>query len=489
MIQPASSLFLQRCLRHAESRPSHKAVISAAVELDYTQLAQRIGTGAGYLQGHGVGPQATVGVAIADEVEHLVATLSLLAVGARQIALGSYESPAMRADLAQRVGLTHLLRGGRDKGDVPCVHDIPWPGAACAPERETIAHDGATVLLRTSGTTAQPNIIAFHERELALQAERDPGYAGDRLLRLASIEHNNSRRHRLYCVWNGGTNVFFDSRRNDLIEFILNTRVTCLYISRMHVEGLVQLDGAERLRDVRIVSAGSPIPRRIRAALEARVSPHVFVRYGATETGVVTVAGPGEHGEDANCGKPLAGVDLRITDDDGADLPHGQAGRIAIRVPGMACGYLDNPQQTAGRFRDGWFFPGDLGRLTPDGRLIVLGRADDMIIMNGLNIFPREIETVLESHPGIAGAVAFPLESRVHGQIPVAAVELADPAGPTPAELLRWTKGLLGLKAPRKIACVATLPRNSQGKIMVAELRPLFAVRETGASVSPHQPS
>lgn len=464
-------------------------MVSATVELDYTQLARRVTAGAGFLRARGIDHRATVGVAIRDEVEHLVATLSLLALGSRQIALASYESPATRDDLARRVGLTHRLTDwlthplhpdidGVD-GDGPGAwQDIAWgdsgqlPGAP-APPAEAPGQAEATVFLRTSGTTAKPNIIGFGERDLALQADSNREYAADRLLRLASIEHNNSRRHRLYCVWNGGTNVFFDSRQADLVAFMLEKHVTCLYLSRVHAEGLADLKDADRLRDVRVLISGSAIPLRTRKALEARVTPRVFVRYGATETGVITAAGPDEQGGENDCGRPLAPVAVRITDAEGRDLPAGQTGLIGVRTPGMATGYLDNPAQTAERFRGGWFFPGDLGLLDGDGRLTVLGRQDAMIIMNGLNIFPREIETVLESHPAVRTAVAFPLASRIHGQIPVAAVELVDEAQLQGAELLAWARPRLGLKCPRRIACVAGLPRNSQGKVLVAELRRL----------------
>jgi long-chain acyl-CoA synthetase len=484
MLRSTNRLFLQRCLGHADARPAHKAVVSATVELDYTQLAARVTAGAAYLQARGINRWSTVGVAIRDEVEHLVATLSLIALGTRQIALASYEPAAGRADLARRVGLTHRLHDDQ-AGETGNWRDIAWPDSgrlpAAPPPPEGWDAPEATVFLRTSGTTAKPNIIGFRESDLALQAESNPEYAGDRLLRLATIEHNNSRRHRLYCVWNGGTNVFFDSRQPDLVDFVLEKGVTCLYLSRVHAEGLAGLKGADRLRDVRILVGGSAIPLRTRKMLEERVSPRVFVRYGTTETGVVATAGPGGQAVENDCGRPLAPVAIRITDDRCRDLPAGHTGRIGVRAPGMATGYLDNPAQTAERFREGWFFPGDLGRIETDGRLTVLGRQDHMIIMNGLNIFPREIETVLESHPAVRAAAAFPLESRVHGQIPVAAVELAEPARLEAVELLAWARPLLGLKSPRRIACVPELPRNSQGKVLVAELRclPAFSRQAT----------
>ena len=126
------------------------------------------------------------------------------------------------------------------------------------------------------------------------------------------------------------------------------------------------------------------------------------------------------------------------------------------------------------RFRDGWFYPGDVGTLRRDGQLIVQGRRDDMIVLNGLNIFPAEIERVLEGHPAVVEAAALPLPSMVHGQIPVAAVVLRAGEGVTGAELRRYCHQHLGLRTPRRVLVLAQLPKNSQGKTVRRDLVAAF---------------
>jgi long-chain acyl-CoA synthetase len=140
----------------------------------------------------------------------------------------------------------------------------------------------------------------------------------------------------------------------------------------------------------------------------------------------------------------------------------------------MASGYVDNPQQSALRFRDGWFYPGDLGLLRGDGQLVVQGRHDDMIVLNGLNIFPAEIERVLERHPAVAEAAALPLASLVHGQIPVAAVVLRPGEEVSAADLRRYCHQQLGLRAPRRVLVIERLPKNSQGKTVKKDLVACF---------------
>jgi acyl-coenzyme A synthetase/AMP-(fatty) acid ligase len=140
----------------------------------------------------------------------------------------------------------------------------------------------------------------------------------------------------------------------------------------------------------------------------------------------------------------------------------------------MATGYLDNPQQTSHRFHDGWFYPGDTGCIKADGQLLVYGRKDDMIILNGINIFPSEIEIVLESHPAVANAIAVALTSQIHGQIPVAAVQLKQGNSTNVDELMIYAREKLVLRYPRRILILDTLPRNKQGKLLRQEVRALF---------------
>lgn len=454
------------------------AVVAAGIELDYAALLHRVDQGAAFLATRGIGRGATVGLTIRDEVEHLIASLSLFALGARQITLASHDQPDMRRDLAGRAGVTHRLI------DDPAFDDgaaLAWTaGETSATLSFTPAGSGGRLFLRTSGTTGKTNILDFSETQIGLQAERHREYADERLLRLAGIEHNNSKRHRLYALWNGGTNIFFDNRDPDLIGFIRAARVSCLDVSRMHAEGLPHLKGADQLAALKIRTGGSAVPWPTRDAIERAVSRNLYVRYAASETGAIAMALPGEHDADECSGRPVAGVEVRIVDSSGAELPPGQVGQIGIRAPGMAERYHDNAEQSAERFRDGWFYPGDVGYRRADGQVVVQGRADEMIIMNGLNIFPKEIEAVLESHPQVRCAAAVAIESRIHGNIPVAAVELSEDAAIAGAELIRWAHPQLGLRAPKRIVVVPALPRNSQGKITRRDLIPLFAAKRPG---------
>jgi acyl-CoA synthetase (AMP-forming)/AMP-acid ligase II len=277
-------------------------------------------------------------------------------------------------------------------------------------------------------------------------------------------------------VWAGGCNVFRPPHA-PLVEFVLAQGVTCLDISRMHAADLAASPDAPRLHGIKLRTGGSAVPFGLRHALQQRVTRQLYVRYAASECGAISMALPDEHDADESSGRPLPGVELQVVGSDGHPLPSGESGEIRLRAPGMASGYIDDPAQSARRFRDGWFYPGDAGLLRGDGQLVVQGRSDDMIVLNGLNIFPAEIERVLERHAAVAEAAALPLASTVHGQIPVAAVVLRPGQGVSASELRRWSHQQLGLRAPRRVLVLDALPKNSQGKTVKKDLVQQFELK------------
>ena len=462
--------FIAQLQHHAEQVVT-PAVVTETGSLTYRDLLTRVEAVAASLAELGIGAGTRVGLLVPDETDHLVSSLALLAVGAEHITLASHDSPALRATIADRVQASVVLVAeGHDTPAGPAR--IQWPPAPAFGSHQ-LSGDGK-VLLKTSGTTGDMNLVAFTGQMIALQAARHPEYGTERLLRLAAIEHNNSKRHRLYCVWQGGTNVFRPSGEMDIASFCRRHAVTCLDISRMHASDLAARGDREALVGVRLRTGGSAVPIDVRRAIEANVTRALYVRYAATECGAIAMALPGSHDDDEPVGRPLAGVELEIVDDDDAPLPSGSIGHIRLRAPGMAAGYLDGGSETNARFRDGWFWPGDVGLIRADGALVVKGRRDDRMLLNGLNIFPVEIERVLERHPAVAVAAALPFVSSVHGQIPVAAVELRPGADTTPAELQAYAREHLALRSPRRVLILGALPRNSQGKIVRREIATLF---------------
>ncbi|MEL7486707.1 MAG: AMP-binding protein, partial [Pseudomonadota bacterium] len=174
-------------------------------------------------------------------------------------------------------------------------------------------------------------------------------------------------------------------------------------------------------------------------------------------------------------GFALPGVDLRITDDQGAPVPAGETGNVDTRGPNVFKGYWRMPEKTAETFRNGdWLITGDLGFMDEDGRLTLVGRAKDLIIAGGYNIYPKEIESALDAVDGVkeSAVVGVPHGDMGEGVI---AVLIADEAGPpTDAALAAALETLARFKRPRRTFFVDDLPRNAMGKVQKQILRERF---------------
>jgi long-chain acyl-CoA synthetase len=173
-------------------------------------------------------------------------------------------------------------------------------------------------------------------------------------------------------------------------------------------------------------------------------------------------------------GPPIPQVELRILDERGNALPPGAVGEIVARGPNVMQGYLNRPAETAEVLRDGWYHTGDLGHADEDGYYYIVDRKTDLILVGGLNVYPREVELVLGGHPAVAEAAVIGIPDPVRGEAPKAFVILRNGQDISTAELLQWCRQrLANYKVPRSIAVVPDLPRTVTGKILKAEIRSL----------------
>jgi acyl-coenzyme A synthetase/AMP-(fatty) acid ligase len=283
-------------------------------------------------------------------------------------------------------------------------------------------------------------------------------------MRYASIEHNNSKRHRLYCFLQGGTNVFRSPSVHGLTKKDLaRSSSSRVDIARSHFSSL--LNSTERFQlpaEIAITVAGSPLPSPLRAAFQESVTENLLVRYGSTETGTISIAGPQDHTVEGAVGKPLPGVVVDISS---------ELAPIRVKTPGMATGYFDATPEQSASFDQDWFLPGDLGLLSENGHIIIVGRNGEAFTLDGVNIFPRDIESMLATNPAILEAVVVKKESAFHDGIPIAFVRLSPQASVSEIELLNWSREKMGLAGPRQILFVDQFPTTDQGKIDLRALR------------------
>jgi long-chain acyl-CoA synthetase len=224
------------------------------------------------------------------------------------------------------------------------------------------------------------------------------------------------------------------------------------------------------------VSGGAGLPVPLLEAFEKAFGAEVHEGYGLTETApTVTFNHVGEPVRPGTVGRALWGVDVEIADSLVDDrimmLGAGELGEIVVRGHNLFKGYLGNPEATSSVVVDGWFRTGDLGTKDEDGVVTIVDRKKDMIVRNGYNVYPREVEDVLMRHPAVAQAAVFGVPDPLHGQEVHAAVVLAPGASATAPEILNFTRErIAAYKYPRVVHLHQTLPTGASGKLLKREL-------------------
>jgi fatty-acyl-CoA synthase len=208
----------------------------------------------------------------------------------------------------------------------------------------------------------------------------------------------------------------------------------------------------------------------------ARTFPRASIvsAYGQTETAGATtlLKGTDATRKLGSVGKPMLGVELRLVDDDGVDVPNDQVGEIVYRGPMLMSGYLGKDEASREAFTGGWFHSGDLARRDDEGYLYIVDRKKDLIVSGGENVYPAEIERVLLDHAAVADAAVVGVPHARWIETPVAFVVLVDGATASEGELVDHCRAqLAGYKKPSRVIFVERLPRNAGGKIMRRELR------------------
>ena len=196
--------------------------------------------------------------------------------------------------------------------------------------------------------------------------------------------------------------------------------------------------------------------------------------YGLSETSpVASFNHPDKVRKPGSVGTPVEGVEMRLVDGDGNDVPPGEVGEIAIRGHNVMKGYWGKPEATAEAIPDGWFRTGDMGRVDSDGYYYIVDRKKEMIIRGGFNVYPREIEEVLHEHPAVAEAAVVGIPHPELGEEVGAAVALKPGASATEDELRAFVKQrVAAYKYPRRVWLVDELPKGPTGKILRREVRP-----------------
>lgn len=221
------------------------------------------------------------------------------------------------------------------------------------------------------------------------------------------------------------------------------------------------------------------MPVEVMAAFEERFGVYTMEGYGPTEAAPI-VSVNRLHGQRkvGSVGLPLPGVEVRVVDDDGTVLGTGEVGELAVRGPNVMLGYWKAPEATAETVVDGWLLTGDMASIDEDGYIYIVDRKKDMIIVGGMNVYPREVEDIIYSLPQIAECAVVGVPSKVKGEDVVAYVSLKEGEMLTPTEIIEFCRRQLApFKVPREVVIEAELPKSPIGKVLRREVRQMARLR------------
>jgi long-chain acyl-CoA synthetase len=474
--------------------PDVCAVVCDGRRRSYAELARRCRKLAGALYGLGLREGDRVAVVSLNSDRYLELYLTVPAAGLVLVPVNSRLAAAeMQAILADS-GASMAFTDADYLGTAGVSRELKLPGdyedlIAGAPERplgEAVSEDDAAVLFYTSGTTGVAKGATHTHRSLVTSGlhlmATWPFDAQTRWLVASPMFHTGGTIAMLATVWAGGTHVIMPSFKPDAaLDLIEVEAVThTLLVPTMLAATVTEQEARPRdISSLRYLSHGaSPIAsetlRRAHAAFPAAEFLHV---YGTTEATPITTLLPHEERVigtplDRSCGQPAIGVELRIVDKTGHELPRGQVGEIVVRTPSLMAAYWNKSMETAEVVDpDGWYHTGDLGYQDAQAYLYLVDRAKDMIVSGGENIYSTEVENALAAHPSVSEAAVFGVPDERWGETVFAVVVTGQQISQDEL-MLHCRRHIAGFKVPRQIELrTDPLPKSAAGKVLKRELR------------------
>jgi malonyl-CoA/methylmalonyl-CoA synthetase len=461
----------------------------------YADIVDLSGKLASLLQAQGLKPGDRVAVQVAKSVQAIALYLATVRAGAVFLPLNTAYTRAevgyFLEDAQPTVFVCSSKREAEFAGIEARVLTLDGDaGGSLMPAAESMAaefvnvergpHDLAAILY-TSGTTGLSKGAMLSHDNLLSNALTLVDYwrftASDVLLHALPIFHT----HGLFVATNiimicGGSMIFLPRFDVDAMIEQLPQATSLMGVPTFYTRLLADARfDRELVAHMRLfVSGSAPMLAETHAQFEATTGHRILERYGMTETNMNTSNPYDGERRAGSVGFPLPGVDVKITDpENGATLAQGETGMIEVRGPNVFLGYWRKPEKTALELRDnGFFISGDMGKIDADGYVHILGRAKDLVISGGYNIYPKQIETEIDALDGVTESAVFGIPDPDLGEVVAAAVVLEAGAALDQEHILDALRPLLArFKLPRKLVLLDELPRNAMGKVQKNILR------------------
>ncbi len=489
---------------HAANTPDKPAIIGGARSFTFAELDRRVDRLAHGLRARGFGRGQSVILMLHNSIELVEMSLAAARMGARAVAISWRSTSAELSYLANHSGASALLT---DPELVPVVRGaeisdalrrnvfVRGPGVDGAVAVDSLydarttpfvaeagSEDDAAVVIYTSGPTGRPKgAVRKFPKDTLPAAFRfigsTPMRCDDVHLVTCPLYHSTAFGFLTLSHILGCTVVLMDEfKPRTFLELVARHRVTSTAVVPTMLHRVLALGDDELrgfdARSLRLVFAGgAPLPGPLAIEFMDRFGDILFNFYGATETGLVTLATPDDlRAAPGTIGRPLPGNDIRLLDDEGR--PTTGTGELFVKNNFLVAGYHNDEGATRDSMRDGYFSVGDLARRDHGGRYFIDGRKRDMIISGGTNVYPAEVEGVLEAHPELAEVAVVGVPDPEWGERVRAFVVRRPPSQIDEGTLKLWTKErLAGPKVPRDFVFLDALPRNPTGKVLKRDLR------------------
>jgi fatty-acyl-CoA synthase len=505
---------------HGANSPDKTALLWRDRRVTYGQLDDRMNRVAVGLQRRGFRRNTSVVIMMRNRPEFLEVQAGAGRLGAAAVSVSWRSTAAELVYLAQHCGakaivfeadLWHVVEQAKKSLPAIAAKDFIVVGGE-APgcgryEEDLLASHGtalhvesnveedAAVVIYTSGTTGKPKgaVRKFPKDMMHASMQfigETPMRTDDIHLVTCPLYHSTAFGFLAFTALLGGTSVLMDEFKPELFlqlverHGVTTSAVVPTILHRVMALGPAVLDKYD-VRTVRgIFTVGAPLPAPLGTQVMDHFGDVLFNCYGATETGLVTMAKPADLRAAPGCiGKALPGNEVRLLNDRGVEVAPGEVGELYARNKMLVAGYHNDSDSTRASMKEGFFSVGDLARRDRDGRFFIEGRKRDMIISGGVNVYPAEVEAVIESNPEVAEAAVVGVDDPEWGERVRAFVVKRPGSSLDDGALKVWCRDRLGgAKVPRDFVFLDVLPRNPTGKVLKRELR---AVAATATAPSP----
>ncbi|ADV47258.1 long-chain-fatty-acid--CoA ligase [Nitratifractor salsuginis] len=499
--------FYEVVFDHGRRHPRRKALFVGEKTIRYGELLKKVDAFAGTLHHLGIEPEDRVALFMRNSWEFIVAVLAISKVGGITVPINTFLKADELSYILEDSGAKILIASAVHE---KVVHDsiagekmerIIWEGGLrladeknlsfeealsqnlqCKPVMRTL--DDLAVFFYTSGTTGKPKGAMLSYKNILSNAE-----SGSRLLHITHRDRTIVFLPMFHAftfsiglilpLYVGGGIVIIQSLRpfSNIFKQALLKRVTIFF----GVPDVYNALAKAKLpwyfmafNKIRIfVSGAAPLQSKTLEAMRAKFRRAKMLEgYGLSESSPAVCINPLHKQKDRSVGPAMPGYQVKIVDENMVELPRGEVGEIILFGDNVMQGYLNRPEATAETIINGWLCTGDMGTMDEEGYLYIVDRKKDLIISKGINIYPREIEDLIDRFPGVGASAVIGIPDEKNGEVPVAYIEPEEGERPDVTKLkAHLREHLANFKIPRKFYITEALPKNATGKVLKRVLK------------------